>query len=189
MREAKIALRRRILELRDGIDPVAHRTWSERILERLMALEEMASARTVHVFASFGSEVDTIRLIGELLDTGRRAVLPVVDRARWTMTHRSIGRLGDLEPGFKGIREPCPGCEAVEPSEIDLVIVPGVAFDRTGGRLGYGGGFYDSFLALCRGTRVALAFSLQVVDEVPCEARDLPVHAVVTEEEVIRSSP
>jgi 5-formyltetrahydrofolate cyclo-ligase len=94
----------------------------------------------------------------------------------------------DLEPGFKGIPEPVEACERVGPEAVDLVIVPGVAFDVRSGRLGYGGGFYDRFLASCRAPRIAVAFSMQIVDGVPCDEHDLPVDVVVTETGEIRSS-
>jgi 5-formyltetrahydrofolate cyclo-ligase len=105
------------------------------------------------------------------------------------MEHACIGSLDDLEPGFKGIREPCRGCTKVGPDEVDLVVVPGVAFDRKGRRLGYGGGFYDGFLSTCGAPRIAIAFGVQVVDSVPCDECDLPVGVVITEDEIIEASP
>lgn len=185
VRDEKRALRRRILRDRDAAESAVRRGWSEAIAGRLMARPEMQRARTVHLFASFGSEVDTLPVVRRLLETGRRPVLPVVVREAWTMEHAAISGLEDLVPGFKGILEPAGQCPRVAPAEIDLVVVPGLAFDRSGGRLGYGGGFYDRFLAECPAPRVALAFSLQVVDAVPRDARDLPVDLVITEEEEI----
>ncbi|MBI5500112.1 MAG: 5-formyltetrahydrofolate cyclo-ligase [Deltaproteobacteria bacterium] len=185
LREAKRALRRRVIRARDAVDAASRDAWSEAIASRLMARPELQRARTVHLFAGFGSEVDTLRIVRRLLETGRRPVLPVVLRETWTMEHAVVSALDDLAPGFKGILEPAVSCPRVGPGEIDLVIVPGVAFDRTGRRLGYGGGFYDRFLAACPAPRIALAFALQVVEEVPCDDCDLPVDRVITEEEEI----
>jgi 5-formyltetrahydrofolate cyclo-ligase len=182
----KKALRRRILAARDAVDAGLRRTWSEAIAVRLMARPELERAKTVHLFAGFGSEVDTLPIVRKLLDTGRRPVLPVVIRESWTLEHAAVSKVEDLLPGFKGILEPSKGCPRVDPGALDLVLVPGVAFDRRCGRLGYGGGFYDRFLAACRAPRIALVFSLQIVDGVPCDAEDLPVDLVVTEEEEIR---
>ena len=100
-----------------------------------------------------------------------------------------FGGTEDLVPGFMDIPEPTASCEPVDPQEVDLVLVPGVAFDRQGNRLGYGGGYYDRFLQQCAAPRVALAFATQLVDHVPTEPHDLRVHAVVTDEEVIRIEP
>jgi 5-formyltetrahydrofolate cyclo-ligase len=94
----------------------------------------------------------------------------------------------DLVPGAWGIPEPREGLPEVPPQEMDLVLVPGSAFDAEGDRCGYGGGFYDTYLPLTRpGTPwVALAFELQLVPAVACEPHDLPVTVIVTEERVIR---
>lgn len=188
IRLLKRRLRRTVIGRRDALTPREREQRSRAIARTVLDLDEMREASTVHLFASFGSEVDTTPIIENLLETGRRPVLPVVVRERWTMEHAAISSLDDLVPGFKDIPEPRPDCPRVEPREIDLVIVPGVAFGRGCGRMGYGGGFYDRFLAACPAPRMAIAFSLQVVEEVPCDEHDLPVHAIVTEREVIRST-
>ena len=185
VRGEKRALRRRILRERDGLSAERRAAWSKTIGERLMARPEVLRARTVHLFASFGSEVETLPIVERLLASGRRPVLPVVLRETWTMKHAAIAGLDDLAPGFKGILEPTDGCTCAGPGEVDLVIVPGVAFDRQGGRLGYGGGFYDRFLAECPAPRIALAFSMQIVEAVPCEECDLPIDVILTEQEEI----
>jgi 5-formyltetrahydrofolate cyclo-ligase len=94
----------------------------------------------------------------------------------------------DLAPGAWGIPEPREGLPEVPPDQVDIVFVPGSAFDEDGRRCGYGGGFYDNYLPLTRpGTPwVALAFEAQVVPRIRCEAHDLPVTAIVTETRVIR---
>jgi len=187
IRLLKRRLRRSIIERRDALPAPERQAASLSIARTVMALDEMREASTVHLFASFGSEVDTSPIIERLLETGRRPVLPVVLAEQWTMEHAAISSLADLEPGFKDIPEPKVSCPRVTPDKIDLVIVPGVAFDRSGGRLGYGGGFYDRFLAESAAPRVAVAFWLQVFDDVPRDEHDLPVHAIVTEREIIRS--
>jgi 5-formyltetrahydrofolate cyclo-ligase len=182
----KRSLRRRIIGLRDALDPDTRRDGSLLIEQSVKGLPEWRSARTVHVFASFGSEVDTAGLILSALEEGRRAVLPVVRRGTHELEHAAIRARSDLVRGYMGIPEPGPHCERVEPACVDLVIVPGVAFDEAGGRLGYGGGFYDRFLADTRAPRVGVAFGVQIVGSVPRAAHDLPVDVVVTEAGVIR---
>ena len=99
-----------------------------------------------------------------------------------------IRSLADLCPGFLSIPEPEPWCEkAAPPSEETLVILPGTAFDRDGGRTGYGGGYYDAYLEgkeKCR--KAALAFHAQIAEKVPADSHDIRVDIIVTEEEIIR---
>jgi 5-formyltetrahydrofolate cyclo-ligase len=95
----------------------------------------------------------------------------------------------DLVPGAWGIPEPREGLEEVPAERMDVVVVPGAAFDAAGRRCGYGGGFYDAYLPLTRAgvPWVALAFEAQLVDELPCEPHDLAVGAIVTETRLIRA--
>jgi 5-formyltetrahydrofolate cyclo-ligase len=147
---------------------------------------EVERARTVMLYWSFGSEVSTPPLIERLHGRGTRVALPRILEAR------DIEVVG-YEPGDPtretpfGAREPTHG-PAVDPQEIDVVVTPGVAFDRAGRRIGYGGGFYDRFLLLTGAVaRIALAFELQLLDgDLPSGAFDLSVEVVVTESRTLR---
>jgi 5-formyltetrahydrofolate cyclo-ligase len=185
LKQAKRAQRRRILEVRDAIDPSERAERSARIASRLGSLPEVARAATVMAFWSFGSEVHTEPLIRTLHEAGTRVALPRIEgRDIVAITYAP----GDpvVPTGF-GAMEPTAG-EVVEPGEVDLVIVPGVAFDRSGGRVGYGGGFYDRFLLRTPpdATAIAIVFADQIVETVPAGAADRAVDAIVTEDEVIR---
>lgn len=181
----KRALRREILAARDRLTAgdVAQR--SERILGHLESLPEFRAAQTVHLFVSFGTEVDTGPIFEALWRRGARTVAPRVLPGR-RLEHRVVSAPEDLEPGFRSIPEPRLSCPLVSPEVLDLVLLPGLAFDRSGHRLGYGGGYYDRFLPACPAPRVALAFSLQIVEAVPREPHDLRADVVVTDAEVIR---
>lgn len=146
-----------------------------------MDLPEIANAKTVMGFASFGTEIPTDPLIEALLASGRGVLMPFVDGDR--MRAARIERVADLAPGYRGIREPSP--VPVE-AEADAILVPGVAFDAAGRRLGYGGGFYDAFLAAARGTRIGLCFDVQIVEQVPVTGQDRPVAVIVTEKRILR---
>ena len=139
-------------------------------------------------FASFGSEVDTAPLVRWCLDQGKRVALPRIVGKRHMEAFWVTDPAADLESGSYGIREPRAGLPQASPEAIDLVVVPGSAFDRSGDRMGYGGGFYDTFLPRLqpRTPRVAVAFELQLVDDVPEEDHDLRIDVLVTERGVLR---
>jgi 5-formyltetrahydrofolate cyclo-ligase len=184
---AKLELRRRMLAARDQLDASHRAQLSALICERAADLPALVSARTLLVFASFRSEVDTTAFIVEAMERGQRVCLPRVLGPRRMAAYHVADVWADLVPGAWGIKEPRPDLEEVPPNVMDAVVVPGSAFDRCGRRSGYGGGFYDNYLPRTRpGTPwIALAFDLQLVDALVCEPHDLSVHAIVTESQVI----
>lgn len=185
LKRAKRALRRDVLARRDAVSASERAERSRRIAHRLLALPELRRAPTVMAFSSFGSEVDTGPLLEALAGRGVRLALPRIREGEITPV---AYRLGDpVARAAFGALEPAAGQE-LEAAEIDVVVTPGVAFDREGFRVGYGGGFYDRFFRRARegAFRVAIGFALQVVPPVPRGPADEPVDAVVTEDEVIR---
>ena len=158
------------------------------VCSRALELPELAGARTVMLFASFRTELDTAPIADGVLRAGKSLCFPRVLGPRRMAAYRVTDRAADLAPGKWDIPEPRYGLPEVPPDTIDLVFVPGSAFDEECRRCGYGGGFYDTYLPLTRpGTPwVALAFEAQLVPRIECEAHDLPVTAIVTERRVIR---
>lgn len=182
-REAKHALRQEILRRREVLGPATRETLSEEIFGKVTALETFHHAATVLAYAHFGSEPYTNTFLEAVLDDEKTLVLPRVEGRNLDL-YAVTDPQRELAPGTWGIREPRPeACERVEPRAVDFVLVPGVAFDRCGGRLGYGGGFYDRLLGGLRRppTVVAGAFEVQVVERLPSEDHDLRVDLVVTE--------
>jgi 5-formyltetrahydrofolate cyclo-ligase len=157
---------------------------SSLIEDRLFALPEMTTARTVLIFYSFGTEVETRSITERARADGKRVLLPYLDGS--VMEAAEVERGDELVQAWYGAREPARRTP-IDPAEIDLVVAPGLAFDRAGGRLGYGGGHYDRYLGrLGQETiRVGIGFAVQVVDAVPRTTSDEGVHMVVTEDEVI----
>lgn len=157
---------------------------AEAAAERLFALPEMASARTVLLFYSFGSEVATRGMADRIRIEGKRLLLPYVDGEAMEAAEVLPG--DDLIRAPYGAREPTRRVP-VDPAEVDLVVTPGLAFDRRGYRLGYGGGFYDRYLARLRPetVRLGIGFAVQLVDRVPAGPGDQRVDLVVTEAGVI----
>lgn len=137
---------------------------------------------------SMGAEFETAAFVRRVLADGKALVLPRVNREAKRLDLFAVCEVDrDLAPGVWDIREPVPDrCAAAVERDIDFALVPGLAFDAHGGRLGYGGGFYDRLLPRLPALRVAAAFSVQVVDAVPMSARDQYVDLVVTEAGAIR---
>jgi 5-formyltetrahydrofolate cyclo-ligase len=183
-RRARREYWRRLAEL--GRGEVAEK--SALITARALALPQLAAAGTVGAYASIGNEVATGDLLAALLSAGKNLVLPVV-KGDGFMEFRAVTDLGRLTPGVFGIPEPREG-ELCPPEKIDLLFIPGLAFDRRGGRLGRGKGYYDRYLAHAAARRpdqikVGLAFSRQLMAAVPRDDWDLLMDLLVTEEEVI----
>ena len=191
-REAKHALRQEILRRREALGPAARDTLSEEIFGRITALETFRHAATVLAYAHFGSEPCTSAFLQTVLDAGKTLVLPRVEDRNLLGLYAVTDLQRELAPGTWGIREPRPeACARVEPQALDFVLVPGVAFDRRGGRLGYGGGFYDRLIGGLRRrpALVAGAFEVQMVERVPSDDHDVRVDLVVTEGRIYSADP
>lgn len=185
--ESRKNLRQRILAARDALAPEVRQERSAAICARLWQIPAVAAARTIMVYVSFRSEVETGLFVAECL---RREITVAVPRTEVRAKRLAIYRLSDpardLKPGYCGILEPDPArAEAFDPATIEVVILPGSVFDWAGGRLGYGGGYYDRFLAQAapQALRVGVAYGLQVVDAVPMLEHDMRLHWLVTENE------
>ncbi|MFP4056972.1 MAG: 5-formyltetrahydrofolate cyclo-ligase [Candidatus Brocadiia bacterium] len=170
------------------MSPQQRREASDRIRQRLAELPEWRDAATVLLFLAMPDEVHTLPIVRDALGGGKTVAVPKVDTRRKTMDARRLGDLeSDLAPGVFGILEPVAS-DVVEPGAIDFALVPGRAFDPQGNRLGRGGGYYDRYMARggFRATRCAVAFACQLLDRVPHDATDLPIHLLVTEAQTLR---
>lgn len=188
----KRALRKSIIQLRDQLSPAEIRDKSYRIANNLYDLPEYRDSREVMFFVSFGSEVDTREMVETTIRADKLAVVPKAKPKTRELIPSEIRDWDrDLSPGAYDILEPTEKkLRPRKPETINLLIVPGVAFDLKGNRLGYGGGYYDRFFPLLHpGTPlIALAFELQIVPEVPVDEWDRRVDTIITEERVIDCS-
>jgi 5-formyltetrahydrofolate cyclo-ligase len=180
----KAAVRSLARQRRRALSTEDRRRRSAAAAAQLLGMREVRAARSIGLYVALADEVDPAPAAAALLAEGARLLLPRVDAARSVIEFVEVDDLGSLRPGFRGVLEPVG--VARHPPELDLLVVPGVAFDARGGRLGQGGGHYDRLLAsLDQGTLlIGLAFACQVVEEVPREPHDRSVHAVVTEDGV-----
>ncbi len=186
----KQVLRQSIIAAREKLPAAENLRLSSAVIGSVCDLPAYRQAQTVLGYLNFGAELAAELWVRQALSEGKRVLLPRVNRAS---RHLDLYKVHDLEqdvaPGLWNIREPvmerCIKEEAL--GTVDFVLLPGVAFTREGGRLGYGGGFYDKLLARMphRPALVAGAFALQVVQEIPLESTDHKVEWLVTENETI----
>ncbi len=179
-REIRAEIRQKLL--RQG--KAERREASGRVQEALYGLKEFREAKCLLIYAALPEEVDTLPVIERSLAAGKSVVLPRVLRRPRSLELREIRNLReDLEKGSFGVLEPRASVtRLVRPEEVDCAVVPGIAFDRKGRRLGRGAGYFDRLLAELprQAARVGLAFGFQVVDELPAEFHDEPVDKVLS---------
>lgn len=189
----KSELRKRMRALRKALPPAACALRSTRIAERLGALEVVANARSVSLFWPIEDrhEVDLRPLDAALRARGVRVAYPGVDPETRAMTFRFVSDPDAMEEQSFGFREPSLREPEARTDEIDVIVVPALAIDPRGHRIGYGAGYYDAALPRYTppATTVAVAFDFQLVAEVPESPVDVPVAWLVTDARALRAEP
>lgn len=178
-------LRAELLKVRNSIPEQIRHAESEKIVKRLFESELYKNAKSIFVYVSVGSEVETSGLIDRIIDDGKRVAVPLCNKADRTMTAVLIDSADDLKIGAYGIPEPENADRVLPKDKIDLIIAPAIAFDRDRMRLGYGGGYYDKFLCDYKGSSIGLAFSECIKDKLPSDEFDCRVDRVISPEEMI----
>ncbi|MCM3743354.1 5-formyltetrahydrofolate cyclo-ligase [Sporosarcina luteola] len=184
---SKLSKRKLMITIMKDMNHSEHARKSEAILERLHTCQEYASARTIGVTISRFPEVNTLPLIETAWEAGKQVAVPKCNPDTREMDFRLITSFDDLETVYMDLKEPIVGrTVSIDKGQIDLQIVPGVVFSDEGFRIGFGGGYYDRYLADYSGNRISLAFNHQTSQEVPIEEHDIPVNMIVTENKVIQ---
>lgn len=190
--EQKATIRKEILKKRKTQDPEARIAHSQTIVQALMARDEYRSARTILIYLSKDDEVGTDELLSRSFELGKRVLVPIVSQQTGDLNLSELaGPDIEFQAGSFGVREPVgKDLNLVPPEQVDLVVVPGVVFDRRGGRIGYGKGYYDRLLSRLgsQARRVALAFDFQVLDTVPQNNSDIRVDTIITEKTIMSCS-
>ncbi|CAI2717799.1 5-formyltetrahydrofolate cyclo-ligase [Nitrospina watsonii] len=186
---SKAAIRKQVLDRRQTLDPETLKEKSGCIARKVLTLQAFHRAATVLVYLSIPGEVDTDALVTAALDAGKTVCVPVIDAATGEL---NVSHLPGWDIGFKrgpfGIREPEDRFLKWLPVEqVDLVLMPGLAYDEQGGRIGYGKGYFDRLLDRLSGSarRVGLAFDFQIYDTLPQDPSDRRVHQIITETKII----
>ncbi|MBL7157525.1 MAG: 5-formyltetrahydrofolate cyclo-ligase [Candidatus Omnitrophica bacterium] len=182
MHKTKEKVRKEILGKLNRQDREKALKMSEIIKKRFFSLPEFKKAKFVMFYASKDDEVNTDGMIDEALRMGKKVALPRCTSPEAIVPKEIINRHTDLEKGTYGIRQPKKGKKSIQPDQIDLFVVPGVAFDKKKRRLGRGKGYYDRFLKKLARDKISigLAFDFQIVDSLPEDSHDIPVSKIIT---------
>lgn len=156
------------------------------ITEKLLQLDDFVNSKTVLVYVSSAIEVGTYEIIRRCFEMNKRVLAPRCVQGTNIMDFYEIKSFDDLEKGAFGIMEPCDKCEKTELFDTDsCCIVPALAYDMRGYRLGFGKGFYDRFLVRFGGKKVGLCYSSCIEDQLPADEYDQMVNCIVTDKEII----
>lgn len=198
----KNLLRKKLIEERLALSENTAIYNSEVIMNKILKLEEFNQSKMIMVYMDFKNEVRTRKFIEKCFSNSKRVCIPYVTNITTQYStyeeniHSAQKRIlpceitdleKDLEKGTYGIYEPRPSeIKVVDAKKIDLVIVPGVGFDVNKNRIGYGAGYYDRFLTKINSTKVAVAFELQVCEEIPVDEYDQTMDMIITEKRIIK---
>ncbi len=189
MESEKRKVRYEFLNLRDRIDPILASAYSNMIFSKIKRLPEYEKARQVMFYLSYGSEVVTDAMIAAALDAGKTVAVPAIETpGDGSMYAVRISRIEDAYQSVYGIRQPEINEEdIVDKEDIDLIFVPGIAFDYAGYRTGYGKGYFDRWLEGIPVERsIGIAYDFQITEKVPTGDYDLPVGMIITEKRIIQ---
>lgn len=162
-------------------DEVKHS--SEKIRAMLFSLECVKNAKTICTFLSAFKEPDTIEIVRQLWEKKCRVIVPISDTETNTLSLSCIDNMDDLKKGAYGILEPSV-VKTADERDIDVILVPGLAFDRHGGRMGFGKGYYDRLLETSSAVKIGLCYDFQLFDTIPTESHDVPMDFIITEKEI-----
>ncbi len=177
----KAAQRQRVRRDLAAISSEQRMIQSGQLCDRLKGLKIWREARTIFAFAAMADEPSLDEVLAEAIAAGRQVALPRFDEA--TSSYQAVAIRDwsrDLVAARFGVREPKPGGLVLPWNQLDLVLVPGVAFDRRGARLGRGRGFYDRLLVDGAGHRCGVAFDVQIAEAVPEQAHDIRMNSILT---------
>ena len=178
--QLKAELRKYYIDKRDRIGVKERAEKSRDIGRRLLKQDTFKNARTVGFYCAFSSEVDTREMMKAALDRGKKIFLPKINTKNKSMDFSEHnGDFAELACNFYGILEPQGPSQ--NSRTLDLIVVPGVAFDKQGWRLGYGAGYYDRFLKQVTARTIGVIFSEQLHSSLPVDKYDIPVDIVITD--------
>lgn len=183
----KKSIRKEILKLRDNLDLEKKECMDSVIESKFINSSQYIHAKNIFIYISYASEINTKNIIFKAINDGKKIYIPRTDAKTKNMDAVNIISFDKLVRNDYGILEPSKKELFIDPNELDLIVVPGVAFDIKKGRMGYGAGYYDRYLKkidkkhLKKISKVALAYDFQIIDEVPMDENDMPVDYIITD--------
>lgn len=181
-------LRKRILNIRNNMQKDEKLLKDKKILKHIIENDIYINSKSIFTYVNFGSEVNTIAIIERALEEGKNIYVPKTNIIKKEMVAVKINSVEDLQIGNYGILEPKENLTISENESFDLVIMPGAVFDYNGNRIGYGAGYYDKYLLQIDKDikKIALAYELQILDNIPREEHDVQVNYIITEERILK---
>lgn len=159
------------------------KTKSEKIFYTLFSSDALLGAKTIMLYLPSFNEVRTEAIAKKLLQDEKRVVAPVTNKENFSMTPYLIKDMQNLQIGAYGIKEPKRDLP-IDKSKIDAVIVPGIAFDKSGNRVGFGAGYYDRFLKDFAGVKIGICYDFQIVDKLDTKKHDIKMDYVISEDKI-----
>lgn len=181
-REEKKLLRNNILFIRNSLDKETKEAMDYEIYNKLITSELYIKAKNIFIYLSFGSEIETNKIINRALEDKKEVYIPKIYKDDKSMKAIRLISFNDLKENSMGILEPIDDSNFIEKESIDLIIVPGAVFDLSGNRIGYGGGYYDRYLENIKeiNNKLVLAYDLQIVNFIEAEAHDISFDYIIT---------
>ena len=181
--KTKSEFRNYIAKKRDELSLLQKNEKDNYIYKNIINSDLFVKSKVLFIYISFGNEVNTHKIIQYALDSGKEVCVPKVISRLKGMRALKIRDLRDLETSSYGILEPSDDSEEIFVERMDLAVIPGLAFDLNGGRIGYGGGFYDRFFSNINVSirKIALAYEFQVLEGLPLEKHDITIDGIITE--------
>ncbi|MGL5352823.1 MAG: 5-formyltetrahydrofolate cyclo-ligase [Clostridium sp.] len=183
----KKKIRNKIIKDRDLLSLDVRKQKDDLILNNLLQSELYKNSVKIFTFINYGSEVETKEFINKALKDGKRVFIPKTIKATREMKAIEVSSLENLKPDEWGILEPSEFNGEINKNLLDLIIVPGVVFDKKGNRVGYGGGYYDRYFSdiNLEIKKIALSYELQLVEFIESDSHDIKVDYIITENELI----
>lgn len=185
----KSELRREYTQMREAMDQSEVERLSEKIIDTILKLPVFKRAETVMVYLNFKNEVDSLRMIEESYKAGKKVVIPYCEKETMEIIPSELNDIEtEIVKGKNGYLQTKKDCVKPVPIEdIDLIVVPGIAFDKRCYRLGFGAGYYDRFLRKLNFEKptIGLCYDFQIIHSIPIEGHDVPLDFVITEERIL----
>lgn len=189
----KKQIRKEILEIRKKLDLETKSKYDKIIADKFFETSYYKEAKNIFIYISYDSEINTQSIITKAIKEGKNIYVPRTEFSTKLMDAVKINNFDKLIKSKYGILEPKEDEPFINPNDLDLIVVPGVAFDKNGGRIGYGAGFYDRYFKKInyenksKVMKLVLAYDFQLIDKVPTDKEDVSIDAIITEKQFIKS--